>query len=209
MYTHIFCTCGDAILGVPPVSARDPGQLGVPTREEVEEAPGNDDVVVEHDVRRNHDARSADALQCGTVCVRSDGTETRELPERQLHEEERQSDEEQHEEVRDEKRACANIDDVTHVHIQKNITSISKSLTSSILVGQVGKAPDVSEADSEADAGEDELELASPRSALRIVCVDDLDLGRRCHRMHLLLSFRLRTLKVHETRQNLQHAIKH
>ena len=67
--------------------------------------------------------------------------------------------------------------------------------TSAIFVCQVREAPDVAKADSEADAGEDELELTSPRSSFRVVCVDDLNHLRsfRCFR---LLRVLLPTLRL-------------
>ena len=42
------------------------------------------------------------------------------------------------------------------------------TLTSAVLVAQVGEPPDVSETDGEADAGEKEVDLARPGFSLRL-----------------------------------------
>ena len=101
-----YLTWHDTILRVPPVIAAVPRQHRVPTREEIEEAPSDDDVVVEDDVRCHDDSSDTDAFQGRTVGVRCDWSETRKLTKRQLHEEERQSNEQQHEDVRYEEGTC-------------------------------------------------------------------------------------------------------
>ena len=49
--------------GVPPVAARGPGQRGGERGEDVEEGPGQDDVVVGPDVHRQHEHGVANACE--------------------------------------------------------------------------------------------------------------------------------------------------
>ena len=59
------CAVGRVKLGagrcVPPVAARGPGQRGGERGEDVEEGPGQDDVVVGPDVHGQHEHRVADS----------------------------------------------------------------------------------------------------------------------------------------------------
>lgn len=94
------------------------------------------------------------------------------LPDGALQEVERNSRHHQHHKVRDDEGTCAE----NHRSSCATATAkdecwwlLGRQLTSSVLVGQVREPPDVSQADSVADGGEDVLLLVGPVSSLGVL----------------------------------------
>ncbi len=127
---------------VPGVAAGRPGQVADGEgAQEVVGGPGDDDDVVGIEPEDENQRAVADPLQHRTYCPDGDETPAEQLAEGRLEQVDGHAGEDQTDEVGNEKGAAA------------------------VLVAEIGEAPDVAQADGEANAGHHVVQLVGPLSS--------------------------------------------